>query len=297
MEESKASPLAILWPGCAGCFFPKKGEIKMKKATVTMIAVLLALILPQFALSQKLEPGEEIVTLNTRPEVTVRVLLSSPERRPKAVFVFFSGRNGRLVSEKSGRIRYRWVMSGLVERGFAVVTPDVPSDQGDGFSDEFSVSKAHTEDIKRVIEFARQKWPKSIFFYSHSRGTVSSVHLAAVLKDDHISGVVLTGSRQRKRGDRIFLSDMSLEDITYPVLFVHHKDDDCYDIEGVRKQSKRLIKSPRVDFVEVVGGDYSGSEPRCRANTPHSFAGQRKELINVIADWASGKPVPKQIGQ
>lgn len=265
--------------------------MKMKNATATTLAVLLALILPQFALSQKLEPGEEIVTLNTRPKVTVRVLLSSPEREPRAIFVFFSGNTGRLTS-KSGRIRYRWVMSSLVERGFAVVTPDVPSDQEEeGFSDDFSVSKAHAEDIKRVIEFARQKWPKSIFFYSHSRGTVSSVHLAAVLKDDHISGVVLTGSRQRKRGDRIFLSDLPLEDITYPVLFVHHKDDDCYDIEGVREQSKRLTKSPRVDFVEVVGGDYAGSEPRCRANTPHSFTGQRKELINVIADWASGKRV------
>ena len=179
-----------------------------------------------------------------------------------------------------------------------MLTPDLPSDQAeDGFSDEFRVSKAHTEDIKRVIEFARQKWPKPIFLVSHSLGTLSAAHLAAVLKGDHISGVVLTGSRQQERETRIYLSDLPLDDITYPVLFVHHRDDWCHDIEDVREQSKRLTKSPRVDFVEVVGGDYYGSEPRCRANTPHSFTGQRKELINVIADWASGKPVPKQIGQ
>ncbi len=271
----------------------------MKKATVILIPVLLALILPQFALSQKLEPGEEIVTLNTRPKVTVKVLLSSPERRPKAVFVFFSGSTGRLVSNRSGQIRYRWVISSLVERGFAVATPDLPSDEEKRFSDEFRLSKAHTEDIKRVIEFVTQKWPGPIFFIGHSAGTISAADIAATVKDDRIRGVVLTGSRQRTGSyRRVTLRDLGLKKITYPVLFVHHRDDGCHDIKAVRKLRKRFKKSPKVDFIEVVGGNSPPDHDDCfGGQNPHSFWGRKKEVINVIADWASGKPVPKQIGQ
>jgi len=272
----------------------------MKKATVTMIAVLLALILPQFALSQKLEPGEEIVTLNTRPKVTVKVLLSSPEKRPKAVFIFFSGNTGRLVSKKSGRIRYRWVISGLVERGFGVATPDLPSDEKKRFSNEFRLDKAHTEDIKRVIEFVTQKWSGSIFFIGHSLGTMSAAHLAAVLKDNRISGVVLTGSNEREDRSRrrMNLRELRLKNVTSPVLFVHHRDDGCFDIEVVRELRKRFKKSPKVDFIEVVGGNSPPDHDDCfGGQNPHSFWGRKKEVINVIADWASGKPVPNRIGQ
>ena len=48
---------------------------------------------------------EELVTLVTRPGVTVRVLLISPNAVPKGVFVFFPGGEGYLVNAEDGRPR------------------------------------------------------------------------------------------------------------------------------------------------------------------------------------------------
>jgi pimeloyl-ACP methyl ester carboxylesterase len=184
----------------------------------------------------------------------------------------------------------------FAEQEFSAVVVDVPSDQAAGVSDQFRVSEAHTEDMRRVIEFVSQKWPKPIFLMGHSLGTISVANLGAVLKDRRIGGVVFTGSDGGRR--RISLATLPLENIAHRVLFVHHRDDGCFDIQAVRQQSRRLANSPRVEFVEVVGGNSPPGHDPCRGgNNPHTFMGTEKEVIKVIADWASGKPVAERIGQ
>ena len=58
---------------------------------------------------------------------------------------------------------------------------------------------------------------------------------------------------------------------------------------------KRVTKSPKVDFIEVQGGDPPRSEP-CEALSPHGFLGKEREVVAAITDWALGKPVPARIG-
>jgi hypothetical protein len=74
-----------------------------------------------------LEPGLEIVTLDTRPGITMRVLLAVPSVAPKGSFIFFPGGSGQLVGE-DGQVRQGF--SGqdgtrlIAEQGFVAVLVD-----------------------------------------------------------------------------------------------------------------------------------------------------------------------------
>ncbi len=201
---------------------------------------------------------------------------------------------------RSGKIRWGFIGTDgakwFAEQGFISVLVDAPSDQErESLSDKFKLSKAYTKDIKNVIEFVSKNSPKPIFLMGHSRGAISAAHVGAVLNDDRIGGVILTGSDGGRR--RVSLATIRLKKITYPVLFVHHRDDGCFDIETVRKRSKRLKKSPKVNFIEVVGGNSPPDHDPCRGGkNPHTFLGKQKEVIKAVADWATGKPIPAQIG-
>ena len=94
-----------------------------------------------------LEPGHEIVTLDTRPGITMRVLLAVPSVAPKGSFIFFPGGSGQLVGE-DGQVRQGF--SGqegtrlIAEQGFVAVLVDWPSDQVQGGSDQVeSQSSSH----------------------------------------------------------------------------------------------------------------------------------------------------------
>ena len=86
----------------------------------------------------------------------------------------------------------------------------------------------------------------------HSAGATSVGYLAAVLNDNRVAGIVVTAVV----GERSFAT-LPLQDITYPVLFVHHKEDPCTSFAAAYQQQQRLINSPRVRFIEVLGGDRS----------------------------------------
>ena len=102
-----------------------------------------------------LGPGEEMVTLDTRPGVTLRIFLVTPKTVPKGIFVLFPGGSGRLVSRR-GQIGQGFGRSSsrlFADHGFIAAGVDVPSDQAGGLSIDFRYSKGHTEDAKKVIGF------------------------------------------------------------------------------------------------------------------------------------------------
>jgi Serine aminopeptidase, S33 len=248
-------------------------------------------------LKAPLLPGEELVTLATRPGVTVRVLLITPNTVPKGIFLYFPGGDGSLVNTEG---RGKWLYTRVFpEKGFITAMVDVPSDRPFGMlgGDRFRSSKEHLEDLKEIIDFVSQKWPKPIFLIGHSSGATSVAYLAAVLKDHRIGGVVLTSAV----GDGS-LATVPLHTIIYPVLFVHHREDPCTSFEAAYRQHHRLIESSRVNFIEVLGGDQSrliGCKPRDPGfglSWAHGFSGKEREVVRAITDWVTGEPVPDRIG-
>lgn len=254
-------------------------------------------------LKAPLLPGEELVTLATRPGVTVRVLLTTPNAVPKGTFLFFPGSEGYLVNTEDGQPKRLFIRE-FREQDFTTAIVDVPSDQPYGMigGDRFRRSDEHLEDVKKIIDFVSQKWSRPIYLIGHSAGTTSVAYLATVLKDHRIGGIVLTGALGELGRNAVSLATLPLHSITYPALFVHHKEDTCANFEAAHRQHQRLVNSPRVSFIEVLGGDQSraiGCKPRDPSggkSYAHGFSGKRREVVSAINDWVSGKPVPDRIG-
>ena len=89
---------------------------------------------------------------------------------------------------------------------------------------------------------------------------------------------------------------------SFIALFVHHREDPCTSFEAAYRLHTNLIESPRLNFIEVQGGDQSrliGCKPRepgFGLSWAHGFSGKEREVVNAISDWVMGQPVPTRIG-
>jgi hypothetical protein len=70
-------------------------------ASLVWMMVGCAASLPEF--KDRLAPDEQLISLPTRPGVTVRILLRTPNIVPKGTFLFFLGSEGYLVN-REGRL-------------------------------------------------------------------------------------------------------------------------------------------------------------------------------------------------
>lgn len=245
------------------------------------------------------------MTLETRPGVTQKVLLLTPGAAPHGVLVMFPGGDGKgHFSERDGGVRLsrNFLLRAaplFVGRGFVVAVVDAPSDQATGMSDRFRTRAAHTEDARKVVDRLGRQWPGPLVRVGTSRRTLSVAHLGVSLKEPRVAGLVFTASiGAPHRRFPLSLFDVLLEQITLPVLFVHHREDACEAsrFEDAVRLRQRVTGSPRVDFVEVLGGDSRRPEP-CQAMSPHGFLGREQDVVTVIGDWVLGKPVPSRVGQ
>jgi len=249
--------------------------------------------------------AQEIVTVPTRPGVTVRVLLLAPTDAPSATILMFPGGFGENhFGEKDGK---PWLgknflvrTAGLfAARGLLVAVIDTPSDQPRGMDKASRMGKEHIEDVRKVLDLLAQRAPVPIYLAATSAGTLSGAALGVALKDARVAGLILTssivdGGRGRIRAPTVY--DLPLKRITMPVLVVHHRHDACWatPIAAASGLPSALSGSAKVDFVEVEGGDPPRSEA-CESFAAHGYVGREREIVGVIADWIAGKPVPKAV--
>lgn len=267
------------------------GKLFCGKANLILTGALVLL----FAISA--HAGEEIKTVATRPGVTVKVLLNTPATPPKAVLVMFPGGDGaNMFREEGGQIRLGKnflvrTSRKFVQQGLAVAIVDAPSDQP--MSLGFRNSPEHVQDIRKVFEFMDTQGLKPFYLVGTSRGSLSVAYLGIELQDPRIKGLVLTSTPAGPQ----YAGGLLVNRITLPILLVHHRDDACKicPIQEAVSLKTKLTGSPRVDFVEVQGGDPPQSGP-CQAMSYHGFLGREDQVVQVIADWITGKRVPTQIG-
>lgn len=238
-----------------------------------------------------------VVTIPTRPGVTVRLVLDSPAAPPKGVLLMFPGGQGARKFEVEGEtvnLGRNFLVHTLplfVRHGWAVAVVDAPSDLPEGMSDTFRTSRSHAEDIRRSIDYLdRQGW-RPLYLVGTSRGTLSAAYLAGALTDTRIKGLVLTASLGK------MLQSLPLNRIGLPVLLVHHRDDACHlcPFAEVLKLKGQFPRSPRVDFMAVAGGLPPQSGP-CQPWSPHGFFGMEAQAVQAISDWLEGKGAPSQVG-
>jgi hypothetical protein len=248
------------------------------------------------------EASSQATRIDTRPGITVHLLVAVPKTEPKGAFVIFPGGPG-LVWLRNGQLRQDFpvVPEIFAEQGFVAAVVHAPSDHPKGFAAgrEFRAQKEHVEDARKIVDYVAQKWNIPIFLLGHSSGDASVTNIVLSLQDERIKGIVMAapgvGAIPRFK--------IPIEEVAVPVLGIKHKEDNCSSFELAFKQHSRFVKSPRASFVEVLGGDRStesscgGGElnPGGRSYT-HGFSGKEREVVKTITEWALGNAVPARIG-
>jgi len=261
----------------------------------------LAQTLPDFR--GALARNEEIVRIETRPGVGVRMLVDQPRGPAKGVFILFPGGDGTLLYP-DGTLggRFGGFRLPLAEAGYAVATVDVPSDHPRGLGGKgekvevFRISPEHTADGRAIVNALHARWPVPVTLIGHSMGAISVAHLAASLEDPRIAGAVLLSSPGERgpRGHWFSTPHAALSKVRVPVLVVHHRDDGCPGARFLTAKfyPGKFTSSPRTGFLEVTGGRSESSDP-CSGNNFHSFFGVRSQVMQGVLRWLGGADVER----
>jgi dienelactone hydrolase len=250
----------------------------------TIMLFIYLLLVPTSVLA-----GEEIVKIDTRPGVTLNLLIVSPATQTDKALIMFPGGSGYnhfgtsdgLIS-KGDNFLVR-TSPDFAKKGLLVVVVDSPSDRhAQGMDDDFRTSKTHLQDITKVVDYLTAKGYRSIYLVGTSRGTISAAYIGAELKHSNIAGLILTSTMSYSK----FLRWIALDKVTCPVLIVHNSEDSCKTCPF--REASGMIKvfknSSRVDFVSVNGGSYPQSGP-CEPLSPHGYFGIESEIIGEIVHW------------
>lgn len=259
---------------------------------LAVLGALLAAVLASPAAAQ----APRVVDVPTRPGVTQRFLVLSPDQ-PRAAVILFAGGQGGLQIAADGSLG--WGRGNFLVRsrelfaahGLLVAVVDAPSDrQSAPFLGGFRQTREHVTDVKAVIAWVKQRTPIPVWLVGTSRGTQSAAFVATELRPDRggPDGLVLTSSVLRDPRGRP-VPDMPLEKIAVPVLVVHHKQDDCRvcAFADVPRLMARLPAARGTELLAVDGGVSQGDP--CEAFAYHGFNGIEREVVGRIAAWIAAR--------
>jgi dienelactone hydrolase len=232
------------------------------------------------------------VDLPTRPGVTQRILVITPDKARAAV-ILFAGGDGGVTLETDGRIpklagnflvRSRQLFA---DQGLTTVVIDAPSDrQSYPYLSGYRQTAEHVADVKAVIAWLRTQANIPVWLIGTSRGTQSAGYIATQLPraDGGPDGIALTASVVRDARTRA-VPEMALDRIRIPVLVAHHRQDSCRVclFSDVPLLMDKLTAAPRKELLVFDGGINVGDP--CEARAYHGFNGIEREVIDRIAAW------------
>jgi dienelactone hydrolase len=248
------------------------------------IAVLAAMLVLHAENDARAATGT-LAEIETRPGVTLPLLIVEPAGAPAAVALLFPGGNGKVALWKNNpppsrnflvRTRVAFAAAGLA----AVV--DAPSDRRRPGLVGFRHTAEHRADIAAAVAWARARWRAPVWLVGTSRGTVSAAQLGAL---PGVDGIVLSSSvTEPARRNPASALDAALEAIRVPVLLVHHREDSCRvtPLAGVETLRARLTGARAVETLLFDGGTEPQSGP-CRAMSRHGFIGIEGQVAAAIA--------------
>lgn len=162
--------------------------------------VFVHLLFTVFVSTALAQVTERVVYIPTRPGVTQRIVLLSPNN-PKAAVILFPGGHGGLQISSNGS--FKWGEGNFVVRtremfaaqGLLVAVVDAPSDrQNPPYLGGFRQKPEHVADIKAVIAWLKQQAKIPVWLVGTSRGTQSAAFVATQLPlaEGGADGLVLT---------------------------------------------------------------------------------------------------------
>jgi pimeloyl-ACP methyl ester carboxylesterase len=240
--------------------------------------------------------AERVVEIPTRPGVTMKLIEIAAKDRSAPIVILFAGGNGKVrlddwdgsgTPTRNFLVRSRGLFA---DQGFHVAVPDAPSDRKEmrrGLI-RFRTTGRHARDIAAVIRHMRKLSSGPVVLIGTSRGSISAANGAARLPKGEVAAVVLsaTVTRPNNRGNRDQVQDADLAAITVPVLFSHHKEDECYVTvpDDLPDLAKEFRGAPEVKIQLYDGGGPFRGNP-CRARAAHGFVGIEDEVVAGTARW------------
>ena len=230
---------------------------------------------------------------SARPDAQIPVFFSTTPNAVATLILLPGGAGGigRIGAEGWPDGSNFLVRSGqfFAAQGFNIALMARPSDMND-MDYPFRVSASHIDDIRKVVQQAKERWNVPVWLVGTSRGTVSGTAAVIALRDERqIAGLVLTSSVTAGRVTGA-VPGQALDKINIPVLVVHHNQDACKIC--VPSQAKtiepKLSSSPAHATLMLDGGENASGDP-CEALHYHGFIGMEAQAVQQIADWVKAR--------
>jgi len=238
---------------------------------------------------------KQLVTLDSRPGVSLDFLLVQPDK-PVASVILIEGGPGNLklsgtrVGQETGFLaasRNKFAAHGLV-----VALVDAPSDRKGkrGMPGPFRSSGKHLKDIDAVVAWLKRELALPVWLVGVSRGTQSAAHVA-IHGREGTAGLALLSSMASVPDKSVPVPAMSLDRISGPTLVVAHERDGCRHTppEGAEAIKRGLSNASKVEVRYFKGGRAVGKDP-CKPRTHHTFYGIEKEVVAAIAEFVKANP-------
>lgn len=205
----------------------------------------------------------------------------------KNIVVFFPGGDGNFKMERV------WRRTGTA-RGIGGTVTIIPNTSGAFVNSPYPLGLTHQasgrwtdEHLNRMIsalEVIKQKTNKNIWVYGHSNGSISAFEVYSRLqkqnKTNLVNGIIVSGAR-----DIVKIP----ETINVPVLFIHHRDDACFDTPlHTAQQNFNKVKSrstAKAEFVTMTSYIPPAGHP-CLTGV-HMFDGKYDELAQIINSFVN----------
>lgn len=251
------------------------------------ILVLLALLLATCAAHAQ----GTLLKVPTRDGVVTTLFWEAAPEAKATVFLFPGGGGGFGKVEDGKATGGNFLVRSepyFIANGFNVAIFGRPSDSQDlDYADR--ISDTHMADVRKVLEFVKNKADAPVWIVGTSRGTISAAATAINLQTD-IAGVVLTSSvvSYKKPGA---VPKQDLAAIRVPVLVLHHTKDACPHCQPFEVPAiLRGLKNAPVKKEIMVSGGENPTGNVCEALHWHGFIGMEREAVDLIAEWIK-KPV------
>ncbi len=222
----------------------------------------------------------------TRDGVVTTLFWEAVPDAKATVFLFPGGGGGFGKVEDGKAIGQNFLVRSepfFIANGFNVAIFGRPSDSQDlDYADR--ISDTHMADVRKVLEFVKNRAEVPVWIVGTSRGTISAAATAINLQSD-IAGLVLTSSvvSHKKPGA---VPKQDLDRIKVPVLVLHHAKDACphcqpFEVPAVL----RGLKNAPVKKEIMVSGGENPTGNVCEALHWHGYIGMEREAVDLIAEW------------
>ena len=238
---------------------------------------LLALCLCQVTLSVQ----GQVFDVPHQQDAPTRTLFVGVQN-PKALVLLFQGGGGMSVIFDNGTVKSRHTfvrsLDLWAQYGMDAVLVDSPYDLGNQKKGNLRGLKDHLSRVNEVINFYKTKLDLPIWIFGHSMGSSTATYYANELDPTgkQVAGIIIAGTIKSAS-----LSD----DVTIPVLGIHHQDDDCSGTPVVA--SSRIIEGRPKNYIsklEIIEGGISKGDV-CDSFAYHGFNQTEPEFIKRAAQF------------